>query len=778
MTDPESRVTTYAYNSDGDRVSLTDNAGDKTTYVFDGVGRMITSVAPLGNVAGGNPSLYTTSYTTNAFGDVLTVTDPLSELTTYGYDANRNRTSVKDANSHTTSYSFDFGNELTLVTRPDNSTKATTYDGDGNVASQTDGLNHSVSYAYDALNRKIAATDPIHRLTSYGYNLAGNLISITDAAGAVTNYSYDAADEVIQIGYQTALPATVGYQYDKDGRRTQMSDGTGTSGYQYDSVGRLISSTDGSGATVGYGYDKSGRITSLAYPSSLGTVSRTYDLAGRLKTVSDWLNHSTTYSYDANGELTGIAYPNTVTANEGYDHAGHLTTISDQQGQGPPFFSETYSRDSAGQLTSDGTNGYGYDSVDRLTGGGTLAYGYDAADRLTSQTVGGGNTSTLVYDNADQLSTDTITNGGTQVQNYTYGYDSKGNRATRTDIASSVVTYGWDQANRMLSYSAGATSATYAYNGDGIRTQKTVNGNLENFTWDTAEGLPLIIRDGSTSYLTGLGGLPLEQVSGSTVLFYHQDQLGSTRALTNSGGATTATTSFDAYGSLVAGSGTSSAFGFAGQYVDSESGLNYMRARYYDPVAAQFASRDLVADTTRHAYVYSSDNPTDATDPSGLWCAAANAGFTFVSGWETGKGPGAAVSASAALGFCSNGDIFLAPSLGAFAYDQYGDKACYPACAGGEFAAGHYVSYGLGVMASPNAANASQLGGPFTTYCGGLGVGPKVLEGSLASGGGVDEFTYSGFPYPGIGVGAGAARLQTNTFGPLSFNAGQLIKFI
>ncbi|HVD02208.1 MAG TPA: LamG-like jellyroll fold domain-containing protein [Candidatus Dormibacteraeota bacterium] len=752
-TDPENRVTTYTYNSDGDRVSSTDNAGDETTYAFDGVGRMTSSVSPLGNVTGGNPSQYTTGYTANAFGDVLTVTDPLSHVTTYAYDPNRNRTSVTDANNHTTSSAFDYDNELTLLTRPDSSTQGTTYDGDGNVTQQTDGLNHTTTYAYDALDRKTSVTDALGRVTGYGYDLVGDLTSMTDAAGAVTSYAYDAGNQLIQAAYQTAQPGTAGYQYDKDGRRTQMTDGTGTTGYQYDNLGRLTSSTDGSGATVGYVYDKSSLLTSIAYPASLGTVLRTYDAAGRLKTVSDWLSHQTTYSYDANSELTSIAYPNTVTATEVYDRAGHLTSIGDQQGSSSPFFSETYGRDAAGQLTSDGTSSFGYDTQNRLTSGGSQGYGYDAADRVTAINTTGGNQGALAYDNADQLSTDTITNGGTQVQKYTYAYDARGNRVSRTDASSNLASYGWDQANHLLSYSAGTTTGTYTYNGDGLRTSKTVNGGSETFTWDTAQGLPLIIKDGSTAYLTGLGGLPLEQISGSTVLYYHQDQLGSTRALTNSAGATAATTTYDAYGNLSSSTGTTAnPFGFAGQYLDSESGLNYLRARFYDPATGGFAARDPLSVVTRQPYVYVHDSPINGGDPSGLWCAGWTAGGVGFGGSEGG-------STEWAVGYCGNGDLYAARTTGGY-------KA-----ADGNGIWGGYVTAGFGVQASGSATCAADLGKGFHRNFAGAGVGPYSASLSSSTGTGVngnpvdvEEASYPAGKYAPPSIGGGAGLISYNTY--------------
>jgi RHS repeat-associated protein len=59
-------------------------------------------------------------------------------------------------------------------------------------------------------------------------------------------------------------------------------------------------------------------------------------------------------------------------------------------------------------------------------------------------------------------------------------------------------------------------------------------------------------------------------------------------------------------------------FQFAGQYTDAKTGLQDLRARYYDPATGQFLSRDPLEDTTLHPYAYADNDPTNATDPSGL----------------------------------------------------------------------------------------------------------------------------------------------------------------
>jgi RHS repeat-associated protein len=203
-------------------------------------------------------------------------------------------------------------------------------------------------------------------------------------------------------------------------------------------------------------------------------------------------------------------------------------------------------------------------------------------------------------------------------QSTSYGYDSRGNRTTATPSGAGAVSLGYDQANRLTSYGA---NATYRYNGDGLRTSKTVSGATTAFAWSQAEGLPLLLVDGTTNYVYGPGGLPLAQITAAgAVTYYHHDQLGSTRALTNSAGTVVATSTYDPYGKLTASTGTTTnPLKHAGQYTDPETGYQYLRARYYDPGTAVFLTRDPAVDLTRSPYGYVNGNPLNFTDPLGLW---------------------------------------------------------------------------------------------------------------------------------------------------------------
>jgi len=617
ITDPTGRSTHFTYDQYGDKASETDNAGDTTTYSYDSVGRLVATVSPLGNVAGATPSLYTTTYTVNAAGQPLTVTDPLGHQASTQYDLEGRPQVSTDADGNITKTVYDLDGRTTSVTSgygtPQATTKQLSYDADGEVLTQTDGLNHTlVSRTYDGLGRVLTSSDGLGRATSFSYDSVGRPTTAADTLSQTTTYSYDTDGRLTQVSYTDGLTHNVSYTYDALGRPLTMQDGTGTTNYSYDSLDRLTQQTDGAGKSVAYGYDLAGRVTSIAYPGGNCTstpqtlcVTRQFDTAGRPASVRDWLGNQTSFGYDANSNLTGIGYPNGVTDAFNFNKADQLTSINDTAGASG-VFSATYTRDNNGQVGSEnGGPAYAYSPLNQVTGASGVSYTYDLADRLT-QTVSGNTTTNFNYDNADQLTSTSVV-GGTSTS---YGYDAAGRR---TQSGSTALT--WNQANQLLSF---GSSASYAYNGDGLRTSKIVGGTSHPYTWDLSGSLPVLLQDGSTYYVSGPGGLPLEQISGSTAYFFHRDQIGSTRTLTDAQGNVVASFAFDAYGNMTSQSGSvSTPFLFAGQYRDPESGLYYLQARYYDPATGQFTSRDPKVESTWDPYSYVGGNPINATDPSG-----------------------------------------------------------------------------------------------------------------------------------------------------------------
>jgi len=95
------------------------------------------------------------------------------------------------------------------------------------------------------------------------------------------------------------------------------------------------------------------------------------------------------------------------------------------------------------------------------------------------------------------------------------------------------------------------------------------------------------------------------------------DALGSVAKTTNSAGTVLTTRRYDAFGNLELGA--TSGYAFTGREWDSEVGLYYYRARYYDPKIGRFLSEDPIGfDGGINFYAYVGNDPTDLTDPLGL----------------------------------------------------------------------------------------------------------------------------------------------------------------
>jgi RHS repeat-associated protein len=84
-----------------------------------------------------------------------------------------------------------------------------------------------------------------------------------------------------------------------------------------------------------------------------------------------------------------------------------------------------------------------------------------------------------------------------------------------------------------------------------------------------------------------------------TATYAHADALSSVQLTTDSSGAEVGTTSYDAFGAIRSQTGVQLPFGFTGQQQDGESGLIYLRARYYDPKTGRFLSKDRVRGSLR-----------------------------------------------------------------------------------------------------------------------------------------------------------------------------------
>ncbi len=114
-----------------------------------------------------------------------------------------------------------------------------------------------------------------------------------------------------------------------------------------------------------------------------------------------------------------------------------------------------------------------------------------------------------------------------------------------------------------------------------------------------------------------------EEVSGSFKV-YHFDYRGSTVAITDSNCNITDTFTYDTYGKLTARTGTTKTpflyNGRDGVMYEDDTGLIYMRARYYSHTLRQFVNTDKVHGDISNAltlnrYAFVNGNPASNVDP-------------------------------------------------------------------------------------------------------------------------------------------------------------------
>ena len=541
------------------------------------------------------------------------------------YDTRGRRTSVTDGNSKVTTYAYDDADRLTSVTDAANNVTRYGYDNESHLTSITDAANHTTSFTYT--NGWLSkATFPSTLYESYTYDSIGNLWTKTDRRGQRITYNYDNFDRLSS----KYIGNYVYYTYDKAGRLTQVQDNTGSNAsyynFAYDNIGRLTQTTtkyaflSGHTYTVSYAYDAAGNRSSMTDPAN-GVTNYSYDSLNRLTSLTDFNSNNFGFNYDALSRRTQLTRPNGVSTNYAYDNLSRLLSVLHQVGL-TTVDGASYTYDNAGNRTSKlnylnaVTDNYAYDQIYQLTQviegqNTTEAYTYDAVgNRLSSLGV-----SPYTYNSSNQLLSTPTT---------TYTYDNNGNTATKTD-SSGTTTYAWDYENRLTSAALPGSGGTVSFKYDpfGRRIQKVSPSGTTNYLYDGANAIEEVDGSGAVlaRYAQGAGiDQPLDVLTGGATKYYDADGLGSITSLTDISGSVTDTNTTDSFGKTTASSGTTrNPYRYTARDLDSETGLYYYRARYYDPATGRFISEDPIKFSGGiNFYSYVGNNPVLWKDPLGL----------------------------------------------------------------------------------------------------------------------------------------------------------------
>ncbi|WPB79518.1 FG-GAP-like repeat-containing protein [Archangium violaceum] len=555
-------------------------------FSFDGLGRLRTVTNPDNTVG---QRVYGTGYVVSY--------DELGQEKVVWTDAYGRMSQVRERNGSTYQYT------------------AYVYDLLGNLTRVTDAAGNVTSVSWDSLGRKLVGCDPDTGCSSFTHDAAGRVLTYRDAKGQVTSYSYDALGrrltKTLADGKQTR------WVYDEAGRGaskgtlTSVVEPIGGESRVYDVAGRVTSLTkcvSGNCYTLGYAYDAAGRLSRLTYPDG-EVVPYGYDAAGRLSSVGGYVN---ALGYNSRDQLVSATYANGTTASYSYADTRQWMTAASVSGPAGSVFQASYAYDAGGRVTSMSSSthalanlSYSYDSLNRLTGvSGSQSQGfvYDALGNITWNSQVGN------YQYGDGAHRHAVTAAGAAG----YGYDVNGNL-----VSGGGRTLEWDADNRLARATTASGTSAFAYDANGQRVMKSSAAGTTRYFGALLELGPSGL---TKSYFAGPMLVARRDSSGAT--WYHQDHLGSVRALTNQWGQRVATHDYSAFGARVASSGSvASTRGYGGHETD-ESGLVYMNARYYDPQLGRFISPDTVVPSpdnpqalNRYTYVY--NNPISNTDPTG-----------------------------------------------------------------------------------------------------------------------------------------------------------------
>ena len=652
VTNPLGKTETTAYDYASRPISVTNAVGDSKTFEYDESGNLISETDFKGNA---------TTYAYDTAERKISVTSPLDDeqngLTKTYYDPNGNvtKTAVQsnkkgtDVTFDITDYAYDCMNRVTssAVHPTSDSTIYTQYEHDslGNVTKQITGLTElltdtsvipdgasCISSLYDELGRlrKRADEETVTTFNSnlYKHDRIGNIMYERTPNGSLIFYRYDCFDNLQKIENGNNIFAE--NTYDVMGRRKSMTDETGTANYEYNAFGELTNEAK-NGTIKSYTYDSAGRRTGFTLTDGgqvLKNLTYAYDDLGRMTSVSDGTD-VTEYSYDENSNLVARSLNGTVYQTNEYNDANLPEKMIFNNADGTEELHRyVYSANGnvgAYHSSAVGTHIYRYNLCGQLTLDTfmdpgehryTDYYIYDNRGNIATyrHKYYVGSTSpidemTYTYDISNRIVSST--NG---TDNFTYEYDDNGNMLSVSKNGEKKREYVYNKINNLMSSTVDGVTTTYAYNGDRLRESKATNGVTTRHIYDGTDVVADVTGDTTTNFVRGIGLIYSENMNTGDKRKYALNAHGDVAKRINADG-TAEKFNYRAYGIGIVG--TPDPFGYCGEYTDTETGLIYLRNRYYDPELGRFINVDPVF-SGANWYAYCEGNPVRYVDPDGL----------------------------------------------------------------------------------------------------------------------------------------------------------------
>ena len=459
----------------------------------------------------------------------------------------------------------------------------------GTLTATTYGNGAKVSSRYDDFNRVMGVvygeeTTPRYE---YDYNAKGQVARVRDnLLNRTTQSEYDLANRPVRV--KTSEEAKHVY----------------TGQVAYDNVyGNLSEFTEKVGENrqefgTKFGYDDENRPTSLTYSASGKEI-------GQSTTTIDKLNR-TTFSAVKLGSKTFTSEYHFAAGGYGTGSVTNLVSSITQ-----PGCNCGYGYDDNGNIASATLNGkwtgYTYDALGQLVqvndhsdtrsgeNGTTWKYTYDLGGNILQKqrfaykdTTNPLETVTYEYGDANWRDKLTAVNGST------IRYDAIGN-----PLSDGTWTYTWQNGRQLQKMQKAGVTAEFVYNADGLRVQKTVNGVATKYTLHGKNVVHMTSGTDELHFFYDAQNRPAVVVYNGTAYAYVKSLQGDIAAILDENGNTVVSYGYDAWGAplwctgeLAETLGKVQPFRYRGYVFDEETGLYYLRSRYYNPQWGRFVNAD------------------------------------------------------------------------------------------------------------------------------------------------------------------------------------------
>ena len=446
----------------------------------------------------------------------------------------------------------------------------------------------------------------------YDYNAKGQVARVRDnLLNRTTQSEYDLANRPVRV--KTSEDAKHVY----------------TGQVAYDNVyGNLSEFTEKVGENrqefgTKFGYDDENRPTSLTYSASGKEI-------GQSTTTIDKLNR-TTFSAVKLGSKTFTSEYHFAAGGYGTGSVTNLVSSITQ-----PGCNCGYGYDDNGNIASATLNGkwtgYTYDALGQLTqvndhsdtrsgeNGTTWKYTYDLGGNiLKKERFAYADTTTpletVTYEYGDANWRDKLT----AVNGSTIRYDAIGN-----PLNDGTWTYTWQNGRQLQKMQKSGVTAEFVYNADGLRVQKTVNGVATKYTLHGKNVVHMTSGTDELHVFYDAQNRPAVVVYNGTAYAYVKSLQGDVVAILDENGNAVVSYGYDAWGAplwctgeLAETLGKVQPFRYRGYVFDEETGLYYLRSRYYNPRWGRFVNAD-GAIIQKNLFAYCSNGPIVGYDPSGF----------------------------------------------------------------------------------------------------------------------------------------------------------------